>query len=229
MYKLASINKNRNCSSMGNFFLNKIKTFPKVLKERIDSLPDEYKLMTLGKDASYVSIKFSSTMYSNRTLPEDVETIAKLTNDTDNDIVIINLNEYDNYYGHKKYGSIGIEAVFYDKDFNPIPMYDTIEIIFPLYPAIEKYTKYTRIIPAMWNDDDSWFDIDNDNFPKGTVAANHPYLTALFDCETFIVLERTEYIKNIQSNIASFAEISINARRTVFPVLPFATFVVDLT
>ena len=215
--------------TIGRFFVNKLKNFPKVMKEKIDNLPEEYKVMTLGRTASYMSIRVSNTIYSCRTTKEDIVTIVKLAYDTENEITVIDLNKYDNYYGHNKYGTLGLEATFYDKDFNPIPMYDTIEILIPMYPSVEKYLNNQSIIPLELIEDSAWFDIDNDNLVKGSVAAYNPYQTAFFGYETFVFYEHKDYIDYVASTINSAIKATINKRKTVFPRMYRQTFIVDLT
>lgn len=213
----------------GQFFVNKLKNFPKVMKEKIDNLPEEYKIMTLGRTASYMSIRVSNTIYSCGTTKEDIATIAKLTYDTENEVTVIDLNKYDSYYGHNKYGTLGLEVTFYDKDFNPIPMYDTIEILVPMYPSVEKYFLKQSIVPYELIEDSSWFDIDNDNLVKGSIAAYNPYQTAFFGYETFVFYEHKDYIGHIESVINEAIKATIDNRKTIFPRIYRQTFIVDLT
>jgi len=108
-------------------------------------------------------------------------------------------------------------------------MYDTIEILIPMYPSVEKYLNNQSIIPLELIEDSAWFDIDNDNLVKGSVAAYNPYQTAFFGYETFVFYEHKDYIDHVGSTINSAIEATINKRKTVFPRMYRQTFIVDLT
>ena len=215
MYKLESTNKKVKKLSNGQYILNKLKEFPKFTKLKIDNLPEDYQVMTLGRKAAYMTIK------TYMPIPRILDTLSIIEyhdKEYGTDSVVIDWVTKDEKYGHKKYGSISLELAFYDKDFNTIPMYDTIYFTIPAYPSICNFLRKMWKLDLSVINKDNWIEIDNDNLTKNHFATNHSFISSFFGYDAFVYANKEE-VENICNRL-------FNNHRTIFTDL---TYIVDLS
>ena len=213
MYKMESTNKKKVLSD-GQYILSKLRKFPKLMKEKINNLPEKYQAIILGRKAAYMTIKAAIS------IPKHLNTnnvITYLDKEYGTSSIVINYSNKNNKYGHKRYGSVAFEIAFYDSDFNTIPMYDTIYFIVPGYPAICNFFNKAWKLDASVIDEDNWVEIDNDNLAKGHYATFHPQFTSFFNYDTFVYAD-SEQIEIISDTLKK----DTNVRFTQL------TYIVDL-